>query len=321
MPVAFCDLQSNTYIDCTLAFYVKSPDDGQEYCLGVPCEVPIVVAVEMDGNGVQNDNVSVTHLAGVLPINPDESDTGDDEQIGCYAINEEKKKELFEVAARALSDAFGKGIRLKKTPRVLTIQGDLDAVIGDWKDVLLKASSNKDDKNKMRRPDIDEALKILDEDEEEGEKYFDMIMRRDLGDDYEKLIEGDDADIDEDILKLFDVNAEDLEDGDMEEFLKFMKDSLDEINIDASTTYDELLQELKPSSALKLLNFAGPDEKEYAILRPLRPLLLVAREDPDDYTRRILLSEKEKRAILPDLERACKDKLEEAGFFLSSSDE
>ena len=100
-----------------------------------------------------------------------------------------------------------------------------------------------------------------------------------------------------------------------------MNDSLGEVSIDASATYDELLQELKPSAALKLLSFAGPDEKEFAILRPLRPLLLVAKEDPDDYTRRILLSEKEKRAILPDLERVCKDQLEQAGFFLSSSNE
>src|SRR5210317_2211816 len=49
MPVAFCDTVSNTYIDCNLAFYVKDPlgqnGQGAEYSLGVPCEVPIVVAL------------------------------------------------------------------------------------------------------------------------------------------------------------------------------------------------------------------------------------------------------------------------------------
>lgn len=311
MPVAFCDLQTNTYIDCTLAFYVKS-EDGEEYCLGVPCEVPVVVAVEVEGAG---DDATLTNLARVLPINPDDTDVE-----GCFKINEEEKKEIFEIAARALSDEFGKQIRLKKTPRVLTVQGDLDAIVGDWKEVLIGSSDKKE--SKMKRPDIEEALKILDEDEEEGERYFDMIMRRDLGDDYMKLIEDDDNDvIDEDILKLFDVNAEDLEDGDMEEFLKFMNDSIggdEELN--ASKTAEEILQDLKPSAALKLLSFIGPDEKEFTVLRPLRPLLLVGREDPDDYTRRILLSEDEKRLILPDLERVCKDKLEQAGFFLSGSD-
>jgi hypothetical protein len=311
MPVAFCDLQSNTYIDCTLAFYVKG-DDGEEYCLGVPCEQPVVVAVEVDGAA---EDATVANLATVLPINPDDADVP-----GCYKVDEEQKKEIFEVAARALSDEYGEQIRLKKTPRVLTTTGDLDAAVGDWKDVLLKSSG--DGKSRMRRPDIEEALKILDEDEEEGEKYFDMIMRRDLGDDYEKLLEEEDDSLDgldEDLLKLFDVNAEDLEDGDVEEFLKFVNDSLGDEEMDVSKTFDELLRELKPSAALRLFSFVGPENKQFTILKPLRPLLLVGKEDPNDYTRRILLSEDEKRSILPELERVCKEKLEEAGFFLSGS--
>lgn len=314
MPVAFCDMQSNTYIDCTLAFYVKG-EDGAEYCLGVPCEQPIVVAVEVDDT---DENEAVTNLATVLPINPDETDVP-----GCYKIDEELKKEVFEVAARALSEEFGEKIRLKKTPRVLTTTGDLDAAVGDWKDVLL--GSSDEDKGKMRRPDIEEALKILEEDEDEGEEYFDMIMRRDLGDDYERLLEEEDDSVDgelEEMLKLFDVNAEDMEDGDMEQFLKFMNENLSgQEEIDTSKAYDELLKGLKPSAALRLISFIGPDDKQFTILKPLRPLLLVGREDPDDYTRRILLSEEEKRNILPGLERVVKEKLEEAGFFLSGSDE
>ena len=51
MPIAFCDTVSNSYIDCNLAFYVKDPlgqnGQGAEYSLGVPCEVPIVVALEL----------------------------------------------------------------------------------------------------------------------------------------------------------------------------------------------------------------------------------------------------------------------------------
>ena len=310
MPVAFCDLQSNTYIDCTLAFYVKG-EDGEEYCLGVPCETPIVVGVEVD----EENDAAVTNLARVLPINPDDEDTP-----GCYNIDEEEKKEVFEIVARALSEEFGKGIRLKKTPRVLTVQGDLDGAIGDWKEVFF-SESIINDRGTIKRPDIEEALKILDEDEEEGEKYFDMIMRRDLGDDYMKLIEDDDEDIDADILKMFDVNVEDLEDGDVDEFLKFMTDSVSEKESDTKSRYDELLKELKPSAALRLVSFGGPGKKAFTVLRPLRPLLLIGKEDPSDYTRRILLSESEKRKILPELERICKDKLEEAGFFLNGSDE
>jgi hypothetical protein len=82
-------------------------------------------------------------------------------------------------------------------------------------------------------------------------------------------------------------------------------------------TYDQLLQQLKPSAALKLLNFIGPGEKEYTILRPLRPTLLVGKEDPEDYTRRILLTEEEMRVVLPKLESVCREELENAGFFLA----
>ena len=73
---------------------------------------------------------------------------------------------------------------------------------------------------------------------------------------------------------------------------------------------------MQPSSALKLLNFIGPGNKEYTILKPLRPILLVGKEDPSDYTRRILLTEEERKVILPRLEKSCRDGLEEAGYFL-----
>ena len=85
------------------------------------------------------------------------------------------------------------------------------------------------------------------------------------------------------------------------------------------TDYDGLVRKLQPSAALKLINFLGPGGREYTILRPLRPILLVGREDPDDYTRRILLTEEERRRILPRLESACREGLEEAGFFLSGT--
>ncbi|KAL7488984.1 hypothetical protein ACHAW6_014585 [Cyclotella cf. meneghiniana] len=296
MPVAFCDAETDTYIDCTLAFYVRHDDDDVEYALGVPCEIPVVVALECD------DDEEGTR---VEPVPVDR--------------NEEETREIFEMAARALMEEFGNEIRLKRTPRVLTLQGDLDGVIGDWREALVGAGSvGERRKRKMKRPDVEEALKMLEEEEEEGERYFDRIMRRDLGDDYMKLVEGDDEEIDEEILKLFDVNVEDLQDGDFEEFMKFMSENeTHEEDVDETKTYEDLLKELKPSAALRLLSFIGPDEKEYTILRPLRPLLLVGKEDPDDYTRRILLSEEEERAILPKLERVCKEELEQAGFFFA----
>jgi len=313
MPVAFCDTVSNSYIDCNLAFYVKDPlgqnGQGAEYSLGVPCEVAIVVALETaddeeNGNS-ENDNAAVTNLSRVIPINPENTDKDD-------ILGEDEKNEIFQMAARALMEEFGSEIRLKKTPRVLTIEGNLEEVIGDWKEVLLESVSNSKDVGKLS---FEDALGLFDDNNNDGEDYFDKIMRRDLGPDYMKLADEDgDGEIDEELLKLFDLDSL-SKDGDMSEVLDFLKNSGGSNNIDDD--FDNLLQQLKPSAALRLLNFMTEDGKEVTILRPVRPMLLLGREDPEDYTRRILLTDEEMAEVLPRLESVCREGLEKAGFFLA----
>jgi len=352
MPIAFCDTQSNTYIDCNLAFYVKDPTttstldcDGdyekvEEYALGVPCEIPIVVALELEDNAAVANNIAaatenedgvnkVVNLSRVIPINPDD-DT---------FLQDEGKEEIFQLAARALMEEFGPTIRLKRTPRVLTMEGDLDEVLGgDWRRVLWGSSGhdrgsrrrrknsdddgdyddndNDDDDDEMSLENMLHAYADGDDDENDGgEDVFDTIMKRDLGADYESLVDDDDNDIDEDLLNLFDGSAEMFDDdlNDLMDKVKDIKteldDESDEVDHEGSS-YDALLQRLQPSAALRLLNFLGPDGREYTILRPLRPILLVGKEDPDDYTRRILLTEEERARILPRLEGACREGLE-----------
>lgn len=316
MPVAFCDTVSNTFIDCNLAFYLKDPlgqnGQGAEYSLGVPCEVPIVVALEIDdsedGNDddANTDDTTVTNLSKVIPINPENTDA--DNNI----ISEDEKNEIFQMAARALMEEFGSDIRLKKTPRVLTIEGNLEDVIGDWKEVLL---GNVVDSDKMS---FDDALDMFDDDNsDDGEDYFDKIMRRDLGPDYMKLAEEvgeDDDEIDEELLKLFDSDSLN-KDGDISNILDFLRKGDDSNSIDDD--FGTLVQQLKPSAALRLLNFMTEDGKEYTILRPVRPMLLLGKEDPEDYTRRILLTDEEMAEVLPRLESVCSEALEKAGFFLA----
>lgn len=53
----------------------------------------------------------------VLPINPD----FEEEVEG--SMSEEEKEEIFQLAAGALQTEYGKSIRMKKTPRVLTLEG------------------------------------------------------------------------------------------------------------------------------------------------------------------------------------------------------
>ena len=107
-------------------------------------------------------------------------------------------------------------------------------------------------------------------------------------------------------------------DDDLNELMDKVKDITTEVDDDVAeevdsgdSGYDALIRRLQPSAALRLLNFIGPDGREYTILRPLRPILLVGKEDPDDYTRRILLSEEERARVLPRLEGACREGLED----------
>jgi len=312
MPIAFCDTVSNSYIDCNLAFYVKDPlgqnGQGAEYSLGVPCEVPIVVSLEVaddeENDNGDNDDAAFTNLSKVIPLSPEHTDED--------TLSEEEKNEIFQMAARALMEEFGAGIRLKKTPRVLTLDGNLEEVIGDWKEVLLESVSNSKDVGFLS---FEGALNLFDDDNnKDGEDYFDKIMRRDLGDDYMSLAEDGDGEVDEELLKLFDSDSV-SKDGDVSEVVDFLKNSGDSNNIDDD--FDTLLQQLKPSAALRLLNFMTEDGKEVTILRPVRPMLLLGKEDPEDYTRRILLTDEEMAEVLPRLESVCREGLEKAGFFLA----
>ena len=389
MPIAFCDTLSNTYIDCNLAFYVKDDNNDEEYALGVPCDIPIVVALENNsGNNNNNNNIDeegtktnergLVNLNKVIPINPDNTDNVqyNDNNNNILVLSEEEKEEIFQLAARALMNEYGSGegggggggqqstsslssnsnirfIRLKKTPRVLTIEGNLDGILGDWREVLLDGGGGGGkNKNKQQQTPhqqqqfnkleltIDDILNVIDsdDDDDDEEDFFDTIMRRDLGDDYESLIANDDDDddnIDEELLELFidpsyssttttttTTNIDDDDDVNVDELLT----SLEEINTkeakfmknnNSSSYYDNIVQQLQPSAALKLLNFIGPDgSKEYTILRPLRPILLIGKDDPLDYTRRILLTEDERRSVLPRLESVIRAGLEDAGFFL-----
>lgn len=324
MPVAFCDVASNTYVDCNLAFYARDPlgdgEGGAEYALGVPCEVPIVVALELDGEDgasaaeEEGAPATVVSLDKVVPINPDDGSGGG-------VLRDEEKEEVFQMAARALMDEFGRNVRLKKTPRVLTLEGDLDGVLGDWKEVLLGGGGSSEKEDEVGLGDL---LKMFGGDDDDGEDYFDKIMRRDLGDDYESLVDDDEPldEMDKELLKLFDMSeSEKGDDVDMDDLLDDLHDLDSKMADLKDATYDSLVRNLRPSAALKLINFLGPGGREYTVLRPLRPILLVGKEDPDDYTRRILLTEEEAREVLPRLESACREGLEEAGFFLAGSGE
>merc|ERR1719291_34866 len=184
-----------------------------------------------------------------------------------------------------------------KTPGVLTADPSLDAAIGDWKEVL-QGSVSGNRKNKFT---IDDALESYDEDED-GD-FFDRIMKRDLGDDYMNLATEDEGDeLDADLLKMFDSEEQDI---DLDELMAQIDN--EEMEIEDESDIMDLVQ--RPSAFMKIINFLGPGGRYYAIMKPLHPILLVAKEDPKDDTRRILLNNEERATILPRLESACQKDL------------
>ena len=303
-PIAFVDGESNTFIDCTLAFYVKDPQSGKgaEYALGVPYEIPIVVALESGATGLDSDDSDdVFSLSKAVPLSPGG-------EVDGSGLSRDEKEEVFQLAARALMDEYGESIRLKNTPRILTVEGSLDEILGDWKSILLdkRAGGGKE----FSEFGVDDVLDALEDGDEAD--IFDKVMRRDLGENYMDLVDDDDH-LDEEILQLFSGGPDDDDDG----LWKQITSKDDETYNDS---YEQMIQNLSPNSTLKLISFIGPcgnDERaKYLILRPLRPILLVGREDPDDYSRRILLDEEERETILPRLVESCRQGLEEAGFDL-----
>jgi len=74
-----------------------------------------------------------------------------------------EKEEVFQLAARALIDKYGQAISLKKNPSVLTIEGDMDCVVGDWREALLGGGSKRDT---MVELSIDNALNVYDDEDD-----------------------------------------------------------------------------------------------------------------------------------------------------------
>jgi hypothetical protein len=134
-------------------------EDGVEYALGVPCEIPIVVALELEDNASMDNanDKGMANLSKVVPINPDINDFWEGSEA---MLRDEEKEEVLQLAARALIDEYGPAIRLKKTPRVLTIKGDMDCVVGNWREALLGGGRKRDT---MVELSIDDALNVYDD--------------------------------------------------------------------------------------------------------------------------------------------------------------
>jgi len=271
--IPFIDTTQNSVIDGTLAFMVDL--EGVGYGIATPCDYAAAIAVEETDGTVTN----------LYPENDD-------------------NEELMHIMATQLSKHVGEDLVLKRTPRVLTIQGDLGQYTKNWELELL--------------PKPFPADHFLD-DRDEDLDFFHEFMKKELGQaEYDKtMAEAMTAeDIGDELMELFDVpglgERKDDTEG-LEELLRSLVEGKDPEEMFGGLG-ENLLDH--PGAALKLVSYHFKNGKTYSLVQLLKPYTLVGRLNGDvkDSIQFELLSREEEKVVIPKLEQVCEEDLKRAGL-------
>jgi len=257
-------------IPCRMPFTVNV--DGKVYSIGMPFEDAVAI-LEDDTNG---------QLSSL--VDPDD----------------DANEEVFQLAATALTENMGNELRLRKTPRVLTVQGNLKDITGKYL--------------QENQAEPVQASNLIKDQEEDDDAFFDSFFRKELGEKYEEEFAVVNGDIDaNELFDLFNVPGLGTEE-DNDEAIKGL---LDEIASDsqagsAERAHRDRMVSIANDGAkvLPLFPFTSPEGKSYAFVQFKESPLLVGKEDPKiDKTQRLLLDSKEAALILPRVEDQLKEEL------------
>ena len=266
--IPFCD--GNSMIECHLSFCVDL--NGITYGIGVPCEPAVAITFEEGGKTTYMDP--------------------------------QEHEELVEIMASKLQELVGDDVFLKKTPKILTIAGNLDKYTANWEEELFSETADRE---------------TLMDDSNEGLDFFYDFMRRELGEEeFQKTLQEsrEDPTIDKEILDLFNVPGLGDQANDVEGIQEMLQNMLDE---DQDSQFQDLGEDLEHEGvALKLVGFNFNDGKSYTLVKLLKPFTVVGKyvQDEDDL-RFDLLTPDEEKLVIPRLEKVCQQELEDAGLSLS----
>jgi len=270
-------VQGNEYIDCNLAFTVDL--DGTTYGIGVPCDAAAAVTVEDGGDKVTYMNPSL-----------------------------EENEELVEIMAAQLQELLGDDVYLRKTPKILTISGNLDKYTAEWKEELFNETVSTQD--------------LLD-DSGEGLDFFYNFMKEELGEEeFQKTLDeckDGGASIDKDVLDLFNVPGLGDQADDIQGMEAILQEMLKEQEEGVAPSFTELGEDLEHEGvALKLIGFNFRNGKSYSLVKLLKPFTIVGKyvEGDKDDLRFDLLTPDEEKLVIPRLEQVCQQDLEDAGLSL-----
>lgn len=219
--------------------------------------------------------------------------------------DDDENEELMQLMAAQLHEHLGQDLQLKRTPRVLTVGGPLNNYTKNWEGQILP------------RPFTAEEL--MERDERDTVDYFLQFMKEELGEEeFEKTMNGEDGELDDEIAALFDVpglgTSADDEKG-VEELIKSMLDDPDE-----QLKELEKFGKVEGEETLKLVGYIIPGGKTYTLVQLLKPYVIVGKYIQDDVESRFeLLSPDEALVVEPRLAEVCKGDLEKSGLSLSPS--
>lgn len=271
--VQFVDPETKASIPCLMSFTVQVPESGETFVIGTPLHTQLSVYSETSPQ---------------FFLDPDR----------------EENLELMEMAVAKfmeLNEIDEGKVKFWKTPRALTMEGDIDDILGDWKI-----------KNKPLEAVSSDPLV----DREDDDAFLNDFFRRELGENYEDEFLVDDEEIDRkvaEMVHLFNIPGLGTEKTD-EGFHSLAKEIIDDANRLENGTINVENDSFK-ETALRLVIFTGPDGKPYSLVKFLHPIILVAREDegllPDQ---RMLLTKEAAETMIPQLEAQFEKQLKDAGF-------
>ena len=269
-------LRPSRSIPCNIAFMTIL--DGVSYFIGTPIHPTVAVLCEQQG--------SSSSSSSSFFLDPDD-DTNMD---------------IMELAVAEFYATYGKetGIRFKTCPRALTVaEGNVTEITSSAKVKMEKAIQDlMDDQS---------GLEVSPAEEE----FFHSFFKRELGDDYNKVLmevsqEGQEEDNEDnnslkDIQSLFNFPGlgknKDEESQDYDQLFKDIFSGQDLVDVN----------EQGIETAQRLVSFEGTDGHVYTLTKLLQPMILVAKEvDEQKY----LLTKQEEQNIVPKLEQYLQRQLE-----------
>jgi len=291
--IPFC--YDDRYIDCHVAFTVDL-DGTTTYGIGVPCDDAVAIVLERYHDDDDSSNANkVTYMNPAL----------------------EEHDELVQIMAAQLQELLGDDVFLKRTPKILTVSGNLNKYTEHWKDDLFHETVSTND---------------LMDDSDEGLDFFYDFMKSQLGEtEFQKSLEECRQDntnnnntehpvANQELLDLFNIPGLGNQQDDVDGLEKMLQELTSSKDISESESFTKLGEDLEHEGvALKLFGFNFRDGKSYSLVKLLKPFTIVGKyvdnTDKDDL-RFDLLTPQEEAIVIPRLEQICKADLEQSGLSL-----